>query len=411
MKSFIGSAILGMAMAVVMVGLLIFVLWQNHLYSIYVALWVGIGVLGPLLLANLVFSAVYIKRQAPSLVYLWMWGPSFAVLAGIWLIASFMQIKDETSEAAHPNIREVHINLSGRSLWLDPESTVNDSAGAGELAGNRPGSFISFTRYAKDYYGKDRMFAYAGSRLSADFKSLRVFHGKPAETSPTMLPVLVAAPYPDLTSFMDRHQIAHLGEASVLVYHYYHYADRVEIAPALRLSGLQAMDLWGRKIPVVAFHLANLRALPLARLEIDGQAVDLGGSAFARESADSNGCTSRNYQAHVVNELSRPLKVRWQFAQPDPRWHETMVSVPEFGSARRPSGRAHSTSVDLYFQDDGSVVAERSLEIDQAQQKLTLLTTGLAEPLRQTPPCGTAADRYTEQVSIIQDRGLPVRFN
>lgn len=398
-------------MALVMAGLLLFVFLEDQLYAAYLAPLIGIVVLGPLLLLNLVFSAIYLKRRVPARAYWLMWGPPLGVLAGLWLFISVQQVSDKFFERAHPNIREVHVNLSGRSLWLDPESTVNDSADAGELPGDQPGHFVSFTRYAETYYGKDRMLAYSGSRLAADFTRLRVFPGEPAKTPALLRPVVVAAPYPDLARFLNRERISPQDEAGFLVYLYYHYADRVEVVPALRLAGSQTMDLWGRPLPVVSFHLANLRALPLARLEIDGQAIDLGDAAFASESAEGNGCVYRNYEAHAVNDLSRPLKVRWQFAQPAARWHEAVVSVPEFNVARRPRGRAEMINVELYFQDDGSVVAERSLAFDQAQQKFALWTTGPAIPLRRPAPCGTAADRYREDAELVLDRPVSGVFS
>jgi hypothetical protein len=401
-KSFTGGAVVGGLMALVMAGLLLISFIDEH-YFFYLLI-LAVIVLGPLLLLNLVFFAVYLKRRAPARAYWLMWGPPFGVLAGLWPFISGQQISDKLFERAHPNIREVHVNLSGHSLWLDPESTVNDAKGAGELPGNQPGHFASFTRYAQTYYGKDRMLAYSGSRLAADFTSQRVFPGEPAETAALLRPVVLAAPYPDLARFLSRERISPQDEAGFLVYLYYHYADRVEVAPALRLAGSQAMDLWGQPLPVVSFHLANLRALPLARLEIDGQAIDLGDAAFASESAEGNGCVYRNYEAHAVNALSRPLKVRWQFAQPATPWHEAVVSVPQFDPARRPKGSAQTINVELYFQDDDSVVAERSLAFDQAQQKFALWTTGPAPSLRRPAPCGTAADRYREDAEVILDR-------
>lgn len=103
--------------------------------------------------------------------------------------------------------------------------------------------------------------------------------------------------------------------------------------------------------------------------------------------------------------LQEIFRVRWQFAQPEPRWHEAVVSVPEFRSAKRPAGRVHPTRVDLYFQNGGRVVAERSLEIDLAQEKRTLLTTGPGEPLQRPAPCGMAADFFHGEVAIIRDSG------
>ncbi|MFV5215570.1 hypothetical protein ACLIIZ_17745 [Azonexus caeni] len=405
MKPYLGARILGGLMALVMLGIVLLSSGDN-VAGIYLAVGVAMVVLAPLGLIALLMSILYLRRRAPAKAYWSIWGPPLAVLACLWLYDLFDEIRRHRFHQAHPNIEEVHINLSGRSLWLDPETTSGSSTFSGELPGAQPENFARLTRYVWNNDDLDRLWPYAGSRLAPNFNSLAVHYGHPGNTPATRLPALVATPYPEFSKLFKGRQPSASDEAALLTYLYFHYADRVEVTPALRLSGSQEMDFWGRKIPLVAFHLANLHALPLARLEIDGQAVALGDHAFTSESPD-DACTSRNYSTFAINELNGPLRVRWQFAEANPRWHEALAQVPKSSKPYRPAGRAHLTDVTLYFQDDGSIVAERSLEIDQAQQRLTLLTTGPGQPLRRPAPCGAAADRYTDEVEIRRDPPRP----
>lgn len=406
MKHYLGARILGGLMALVMLGIVLLFSGKDNVAGIYLAVGVAMVVLAPLGLIGLLMSIVYLRRRAPAKAYWSIWGPPLAFLACLWLYSIFDEVRNHRFEQAHPNIKEVHINLSGRSLWLDSETRSGNSNAYDELPGAQPENFVRLTRYFWDNDDLDRLRPYAGSRLVADFDSVAVHYGHPGNTPATRLPAVVATPYPEIPKLFNNRQPSASDEAALLTYLYFHYADRVEVTPALRLSGSQEMDFWGRKIPLVAFHLANLHALPLARLEIDGQAVDLGDHAFVSESPD-DACTSRNRSAFAINELKGPLRVRWQFAEANPRWHEALAQVPEFSKAYRPAGRAHLTEITLYFQDDGSIVAERSLEIDQAQQRLTLLTTGPGQPLRRPAPCGTAAERYSDEVEIRRDPPRP----
>lgn len=408
MKPHIAGPVVGLVMAAVMAALFALLGFSgDSIGAVYLAAAGGMFVVGPLAVANLILSIVYWRRQAPARTYLWMWGSPLAVLLAVAVIASvhdgIRAGRERSFEMSHPNIREVHVNLSGRSLWLDPESTVNDSKGAVELPADKPAQFVAFTRYAKPYYGEDRMLAYTGARLAADFREMSVFYGKPDGTPPTMLPVVVRPEaFPDTASFLDKLSFKG-GESAVLQYWYYHYPDRIEVVPALDLAGSQSMDLWGTNAPVAGFRLANLTSRPIARLEIDGQALALGEDAVFPETGDGSTCSARNYVTHAVNRLGAPLKVRWQFAQPNAPWQEAVVTVPSFKSGQAPRGRARGSSIELYFQADGSVVAERSQEIDLPGDNFALRTTGPVPALRQAPPCGLAPDRYSEQAVIIRD--------
>lgn len=382
-------------------GIVVFLLTAgDNLGGIYIAILLGVFVLAPLLVVNLALSVMYLRREVPGRTFGWMWGPILAVLCLVLLIDGVGEQKRRSREAEHPNIREVHVNLTGYPIWFDPAGSGGDPRGTIAMRGDPRGAFTEMTRYFSD---DDRMAIYDKARLAPSFKQMTVFLEPPAKGEARILPAVWRADaFPAVESFM-KHLSFQGGEASVIVYWFFHYPDRVEVVPAIDLAGSQSMDLWGQGGPVADFHIANLARLPIARLEIDGATLALGSAAFAPEQAAGNGCSSRNYAAYAVNRLQAPLKVRWQWAQANPAWREALVEVPPFRNGPLPRGRLRSSSVELYFQADGSVVAERSQVRDLPRDEMSIHTTGPARPLASAPPCGYAPDRYGESVKVVRD--------
>lgn len=382
-------------------GLVVFLFTKgDDVSGLYIAALLGFFVLVPLLVLNLVLSMIYLRRRLPGHIFAWMWGPIVAVMCLVMLMDGLAEQKRQSDAAEHPAIREVHVNLSGRSIWFDPAGKGGEMRGTIAMRGEEPGIFAELTRYFSE---SDQMAIYAKARQVPAVSEMPVFHEPPAQGDPRVLPVVWRADaFPAVDSFM-KHLSFQAGEASVIVYWYFHYADRVEVAPVIDLAGSQAMDLWGRGTPVVDFHIANLGGLPIARLEIDGAAVALGGAAFESEQAVDYQCSRRNYAAYAVNRLQGPLKIRWQWAQANPAWQETVVDVPSFRSSQLPRGRIRSTSIELYFLPDGSVVAERSQVRDLARGEMIIHTTGPSRPLASPPPCGYASDRFDDSVKVIRD--------
>lgn len=391
----------GGLMGVTACGAIVFLLTKgNNVGGVYIAVLLGVYVLAPLLVLNLVLSVIYLRRGVLAHTFAWMWGPIVAVGCLIMLINRFSEQKQRSDETAHPVIREVHVNLSGQRIWFDLAGKGGDPRGEVVLPGDPPGAVVELSRNFGD---DDTMAIYAKTRLAASFREMAVFREPPAKGYPQMLPANWRADaFPDVSSFIQ-HLSSQGGEASVVVYWFFHYLDRVDVAPAIELAGSQSMDLWGHRVPVVDFHIANLGRWPIARLEIDGATLALGSATLAPEHAEDNGCSSRNYAGYAVNHLQAPLKVRWQWAQDNPAWHEALVNVPPFRTGPLPRGRLRSTSIELYFQMDGSVVAERSQVRDLPWDEMSIHTTGPARPLASLPPCGYAPDRYAESVKVIQD--------
>jgi hypothetical protein len=376
------------------------IMHQGNLHPVVIILFCAVVIL----------SIKFRIEKAPHRAYMMIWGPSLLALLlvfafKLWILYSTHEggkIKREFDKA-HPNIQEVHINLSGKNIWLDPDITVNDAkfSPADELRGNRAEKFINVTRYGRDYYGHDKMSAYSGARLAATFRNIPVYYGPPKSTSPQMMPVVMPSSYPDVSSFIHKLDYADT-EAAVTSYQYYYYADRVEVVPALMLSGSAKFTLLENKIPFIEIHLSNLQVRSIVRLEINGQAIAFGDSAWETETANHY-CTSRNYDVEMFDTFDAPLKVRWQLAEPNPKWREALVTVPAFKSAKAPMGNVRMNTALLYFQKDGSVLAEREQEIELANDQLAVRSVGPERPLLSTPPCGMASDRWQDKVIRLKE--------
>ncbi|WP_374600413.1 hypothetical protein [Niveibacterium sp.] len=401
LKSPVAGAVAGVLAGAVAGGLVVLLRSRDYDYaSVHIAIQIGAFLLAPLLAFNFVLSVLYLRRNVPSVSHAWIWGPIVIVLSVAFAMNGTAEIKRRNAEADHPRIREIHVNLSGYTIRFDPAGQGVDTRGRINIPGDPPGEFVERTRYFAD---DDRMAIYAKARLVPSFREMQVSRESLSAEQVAVLPVSQRAEaFPNIEGFM-KYLSFQGSEATVITYWYFHYPDRVDVVPAIDLSGSQTMDLSGHDVSLVEFHIANLGRLPIARLEVDGETLALGSAAIPTEQADGNGCVNRNHAGYAINPLSGAIKVRWQLGQANPAWHEAVVYVPPFRSGERTRGRIRSTSVDLYFESHGKVVAERSQEIDLPLGKMGIRTTGPSRPLASPPPCGYASDRYTEDVVVIQD--------
>lgn len=399
----LGGKVMGLLVAAVAGGAVALLQGSGEDWgAVYVAAALGMFVLAPLLVANLVITVLYVRQRAPGQVLGWLWLPLVVVASAVLALDGLAGRARRASESLHPSVREMHVNLSGRSIWFDPAGQGGEPRGRQAMPGDAPGEFTEVTRH---YGADDPMAIYEVARLAPSFRSMTVFVEPPPGGATATLPVVWQADaFPDVASFMRLLSFRDGGEASVTEHWFFHYADRVEVVPALSLAGSQSMDLEGGPVPMVEFHIANLAHQRLARLEVDGATLGLGSEARAPEQTQGHGCTERNHAAYAINRLQAPLKLRWQWAQANPVWHEAEVEVPALRERLdTPRGSPHLTSVDLYLQADGTVVAERSLLRGSPYGQMSLQTTGPSRPLAMSPPCGYAPDRYGEAVKVFRD--------
>ncbi len=351
-------------------------------------------ILGILFITNLIFTVVNIKQHAPPLAYLFAWGPILLALTIALIGNNIKEAKKEAYEQSHPNIEELHINLSGKHLWIS-------ETGAETMLANPPEQFSQITRYAG---GGDKMIAYQGSRLAESYKDISIYASNTEsadDRTVLTLPVFQSKTYPDVTSIIPKIGSLSAGfkptEASILVYQYFYYPDRVEVAPALSLAGSDSMDLWGADVPLVNVNVSNYQAQAIARLEIDGQSLSMKYQSLPIK-IDVRNCFGSKLSAPILNTLNAPLKVRWQFLEPNPAWHEAVVKVPQFPALKsKPDWKKRDTGVYLYFLKDGSVAAQWQQVVTFKDEKKGIRTTEVSPKLPEPAACGTAEDNWGDE--------------
>ena len=358
------------------------------------------------LVALFVVTIVQIKHKAPKRVILFAWAPIGLALAGLLIMNSIAGFKKSAYEAKFPNILEKHINLSGEKI-LVPMGISGESAKLNIEMNKNPENIIELTRYRTLYANADPLKMYSASRLAATFTTLRVFFdGSIIENSqPIRLAVIQPKSYPDVSQFIDQlnnpTNFYHPTEPDLLVYQYYYYANRVEVAPALMLSGSANMDLWGTGIPIFKVNINNLTSQSIIRLEVNGQALALGSNSWQSSNTQGN---CNNYSPNLISKLDAPLQVRWQFAEANPKWHEASVVVPKLNAVKSsPDWKEREKNVYLYFQKNGVVAAQLLQVVVLKNEKIGIRTSEILPTLKSVGPCGTADDGWSEEVVRISE--------
>lgn len=346
----------------------------------------------PLLILNIVFTFYLQNRDAThGKILRWMWLPTVAVCLIAFAYTIITQTIAGNYQRAHPPITEIHVNLSGRAFWLAPEV---------DEVRYDPALFSRIRRERTPQDHDDPMTEYVGVQLAPGFKSLTIRTGEPNGVTQARVPVVVL-PGPDLKLVAPAFASSPPGVA----YMYYHYPDRIDIAPTL-----DVYEGYGRRqpsahVPLVYVYAHNLTPSPIARLEIDGLTLQL---IAAIKPASEEGSDCKIAHAAAINRLAAPLKVRWQAAQAAPAWQTATVAVPSLAPIAPGAGSVREIAVHLYFLPDGSVSAQRAEDVAGSDGELEPdLTAGGRTPnagrlrvsdiepaLKSPPPCGDATKAY-----------------
>jgi heme/copper-type cytochrome/quinol oxidase subunit 2 len=373
--------------------------WMDGAGLGYGGLLIAFAILAALLIllvTLLVLTVFNIRGNEPSQIHAYAWMPSLLVLGGALIVVGIKEAQHNMFAQAHPDISEVHVNLSGKYAWAldsDMEMPVPQT------------EFAWTTRYAQQ--GLEKMTAYDGWRIAPSFTQAEVHmkagpvNNTNVETPLVKLPVVPPSRYPDVASLIPLIKANGYGytptEASLLEYQYHYYADRIEVVPAITLSGSDRMALWGSNLPITGVYVENAYAKPIARIEIDGDALRIGQQPLT---PPDESCSRRNYTNYVMNRFDQPVKVRWQFLEPNPAWREATVRVPDWTSPSPKGWQIREDVVFLYLQADGSIASQRQLEMmvrdKHGQDTIGIRTTPIQPALKAVSHCGTADDRWTE---------------
>lgn len=351
---------------------------------------------GPLAIVLVLTWIVYLVRDrgnVPGRVHALLFVPTLLAALIVPVGESIEQSRRDSFREANPAIAETHVNLSGRTIWLDTRLASFNSGGTPymEPASGEHRNFSSFRRYPRPETLASDEFPYEGARLKEGAARYTYFDvdGKAGASLP-----LRRLPYPDLGKLRSAYAY---GEAGLLVYQYFHYADHVEVAPSIaRFSGMTEQTMESARIPGLAiFSLENHTPETIARVEIDGQTWDMG--SYAARSLLSRPCDPVHGGSPVLLDLEQPVRVRWQALENPQAWHEATVAVPAFSEAGKADPNTGLLRVRLYFLPDGTVAAERYKEIRSRGDKLAIRSTGLPSSAQPYVSCGGAYAGYNPQ--------------
>lgn len=383
---------LSAALAILLITLsLIALLTPNLDYGVVLLILLALVIGLPLGLALLLTWLAY-RRSAstplPAKLHAAMFLPTLAALSVLPIGAGIQDTARRWFSEAHPDIRELHVNFSGRPLWLAVGSA---QTGAGSwprmpLLSGPEARFAGFIRHPQEDDVNQGRFPYAGSRLGEGEHSYAYADtdeaGQPVAVRPRPL---LLRPYPDLGRLPSD-----LRESDLLVYQYFHYYDHVDVAPALgRLDASKLDELQGRLGNVVSFYLSDQYPRGLARLEIDGQTLVIGTDNERVFEAPWDRRSS--FVGSALLDIQAPLAVRWQTLDDPARWHEASVSVPAFQGTTSRAMQASVRNVRLYFLDGGVVAAEQFLTQNLLGGDQRTVTTGV--------PVGVRADRICDNTN------------
>ncbi|QKH36830.1 hypothetical protein FOC84_18540 [Achromobacter pestifer] len=398
--------LLGIIVSLLLAGLLaflgiVFVSSPNLGWGAQALLGYGVLFGGPLAVTLALCWIVYMVRdkgQVPGRVHALLFVPSVLALAIVPVSDSIEQGRQDRFRESHPAIAETHINLSGRTVWPDSRGGSLSSGASPYL---EPGSaeqrmFSRFHRYPNQGPAARETFPYDGARLKGGVD--RYVYSSQDGTPGASVP-LQRLPYPDLGKLPSAFAY---GEAALVVYQYYHYADHVEVAPGIaRFAGTTEDQMEAAGIPGLAiFGLENLTPQTIARVEINGQAYDMG--SYAARGVLPGPCDPARGGSPVLLDLEQPLRVRWQTMEAPGTWREAMATVPAFSAASRKDPDKGLVRVRLYFLPDETVAAERYREI-RVRGELSIRSTGLPAAAQAYTGCGGAYFGYNPQTVKLLD--------
>ena len=180
-------------------------------------------------------------------------------------------------------------------------------------------------------------------------------------------------------------------------YLYFHYSDRVEVVPAMSMSGSAKYELYYKKNSFVDVTLFNLGKQSIARLEINGIAVNIGSDAKPSDMEARNCQSPSSHGGDLMTSLDQAWTIRWQYLSADPVWHQAIVPIPFVKTSDIKNGQFGDAKVFLYFMPGDKVGAERLQGIWNGE-KYKVRLSGLPNGMSFTPPCGTGKDFFSDNV-------------
>lgn len=373
--------------------------------------WGAIGLLlgalfigGPLAILLVIFWVVYMRRsrgQLPGRLHALLILPTLCALIIIPIGETIKEQKRNNFIDRYPPISEIHINLSGQDLGLDDEPlTLASRSEAGPiLSAANAERFVELSNYPRPETIQAQTFPYDGGHLKANINTYRYMRAPYYNAPPAHPPVaLRRRPYPDLKGLS---KITGESESALLVQLYFHYPDYVELAPAIAgfVSSMNIATKDKTAQQPVIFDLYNYLPSPIVRLEVNGQTLDLGDhAAYSTPPLPSRCRDFPKPSGAAFVDPGQPLTLRWQTLDQPQRWRMATVEVPGFSRPLPENEKNELNRVLFYFLPDGTVAAERYLEIRSGEGKLAIRATGVPPQAHPYASCGSIYSRYNPEM-------------
>ncbi|CAB3889203.1 hypothetical protein LMG26846_03910 [Achromobacter insuavis] len=389
-KNYLFGIIVSFVLAGLLAALgLIAVFSDNFGWGMVALLSYGVLYGGPLAIVLALTWIVYLVRdrgQVPGRIHALLFLPTLLALMIVPVNEEIRQGRSDRFRDANPAIAESHVNFSGRTIWLDYRAASSSSGGGSPYMEPASADNIQFSRFVR-YPTANTLaagdFPYDGARLKADVSvyAYSSSDGAPATTLP-----LRQLPAPSLDALRPAFRY---GDAGLLRYQYFHYADHVEVAPGLaRFAATTEDEMTAARIAgLTIVSLENYTPQTIARLEVNDQTLDL---AYAARSLAGQRCDPVRGGSPAMLDLQQALRVRWQTLEEPARWHEASVTVPAFSAASQADPDKGLMRVRLYVLPDGAVAAERFREIRLRGGELAIRATGLPAAAQPHAACGGA---------------------
>ncbi|MEG1680455.1 MAG: hypothetical protein RR326_10200 [Stenotrophomonas sp.] len=351
-------------------------------------------VLIPTLAVTWIVYLVRDRGKMPATAHIAISGPLIVALLALLLTALVCDHHNGRLFKSYPAVSEVHVNLTGQSLWLD-DSIASGFGGGGRSAHPMPvpatpiAMTTEITRWPPEHRPDESPFPYRGYDLKS---SQRTFGRALGDGKPQ------AQVIPLLSS-----KASALPQDLPFRYFYYHYLDHVDAVPVLSRS----IDLElsrARQMPagLTLISVANFGTTPIIRIEINGQAVDLQKWGNATIAA-STGCPAlRTPQSPVMLVAGETLNLRWQQMDAPDVWHQAQLADSPLHVQKKFRGSARLPQLMLYFADQRTPEAQRFQEIALSTTKTGLVAAAAPEKLASVSACASVLSGFDlRQVTLL----------
>lgn len=340
---------------------------------VLLAIFIGI----PLFIVALVIW-IYLLRKGAAGAGLTkiMWLPVVVSMSILPVAGAIETASQAYFRSSHPIVTELHVNLTGRTMALDPES----DGSAQSLPGAEPSRFKNLNRDPSMNRRADKMAAYEGALLAPGFNSMKVFY-EDRRGAASVVPVRVLPMPPAWKQLASK-----MGSipSENLVHVYYHYPDRVDVLSMVESRAVFA-SAFAKGTPLVDVFVHNLGSEEIVRLEMNGQPARL-----------TSGIPPASDRCHVfpfaaIEIPDAPLILRWQSARANPAWQHATLVVPPFPKAPLDGGSVESHALHVYIKPDGTLAAQREQQLDLGLFKTGKRVSAATPAFATAPECGLAA--------------------